>query len=82
VSIRVDDADVFCRENGCMRIYLTAKSPLTGCYVLTRTSEESNYQVYEDLKYFNYFEEEFSDTLLYIDYIIESGIKYKYAFQY
>lgn len=82
VSIRVDDADVFCRENGCMRIYLTAKSSLTGCYVLTRTSEESNYQVYEDLKYFNYFEEEFSDTLLYIDYIIESGIKYKYAFQY
>lgn len=82
VSIRVDDADVFCRENGCMRIYLTAKSPLTGCYVLIRTSEESNYQVYEDLKYFNYFEEEFSDTLLYIDYIIESGIKYKYAFQY
>ena len=82
VSIRVDDADVFCRENGCMRIYLTAKSPLTGCYVLTRTSEESNYQVYEALKYFNYFEEEFSDTLLYIDYIIESGIKYKYAFQY
>lgn len=82
VSIRVDDTDVFCRENGCMRIYLTAKSPLTGCYVLTRTSEESNYQVYEDLKYFNYFEEEFSDTLLYIDYIIESGIKYKYAFQY
>lgn len=82
VSIRVDDADVFCRENGCMRIYLTAKNPLTGYYVLTRTSEESNYQVYEDLKYFNYFEEEFSDTLLYIDYIIESGIKYKYAFQY
>ena len=82
VSIRVDDADVFCRENGCMRIYLTAKSPLTGCYVLTRTSEESNYQVYEDLKYFNYFEEEFSDTLLYIDYIIESVIIYKYAFQY
>lgn len=82
VSIRVDDADVFCRENGCMRIYFTAKNPLTGCYVLTRTSEESNYQVYEDLKYFNYFEEEFSDTLLYIDYIIESGIKYKYAFQY
>ena len=82
VSIRVDDADVFCRENGCIRIYLTAKNPLTGCYVLTRTSEESNYQVYEDLKYFNYFEEEFSDTLLYIDYIIESGIKYKYAFQY
>lgn len=82
VSIRVDDTDAFCRENGCMRIYLTAKNPLTGCYVLTRTSEESNYQVYEDLKYFNYFEEGFSDTLLYIDYIIESGIKYKYAFQY
>jgi hypothetical protein len=80
VTMRVNDTDVYCRENGCIRVYLTAKNPLTGCYVLTRASEESNYQVYEDLKYFNYFEETLNDSLIYTDFIIESGIKYKYAF--
>nr|DAG20659.1 MAG TPA: hypothetical protein [Caudoviricetes sp.] len=41
--MRVDDSSVYCKENGCLRVYLTADSPLTGCYVLTRTSEETNY---------------------------------------
>lgn len=82
VTMRVNNTDVYCRENGCIRVYLTAKNPLTGCYVLTRASEESNYQVYEDLKYFNYFEETLNDNLIYTDFIIESGVKYKYAFQY
>jgi len=80
--MQVDDSSSYCTENGCIRVYLTAKNSLTGCYVLTRTSEASNYQVYEDLRYFNYFEEEFNNTLLYTDFTIESGIKYKYAFQY
>ena len=80
--MRVNDTDVYCRENGCIRVYLTAENPLTGCYVLTRASEESNYQVYEDLKYFNYFEETLNDILIYTDFIIHSGIKYKNAFQY
>lgn len=82
VTMKVDDEDVYCRENGCIKISLTSKAPLTGCYVLTRTSEESNFQIYEDLKYFNYFEEAFNNTLLLTDFTIESGIKYKYAFQY
>lgn len=81
-SMRVDDSSAYCKENGCLRVYLTADSPLTGCYVLTRTSEETNYQVYEELKYFNYFDTVLDDELIYSDFIIESGIKYKYAFQY
>lgn len=82
VTMQVDDSSGYCTENGCIRVYLTVKSSLTGCYVLTRTSEASNYQVYEDLHYFNYFEEKFNNSLLYTDFTIESGIKYKYAFQY
>lgn len=82
VTMQVDNSSSYCTENGCIRVYLTAKNSLTGCYVLTRTSEVSNYQVYEDLRYFNYFEEEFNNTLLYTDFTIESGIKYRYAFQY
>lgn len=82
VTMQIDDSSSYCTENGCIRIYLSTKNSLTGCYVLTRTSEASNYQVYEDLHYFNYFDEKFNKTLLYTDFTIESGIKYKYAFQY
>ena len=75
----------FCRENGCLKIVLDMEDgalPLTGCFVLTRTSEKSNYGFYEEIKYFNLFEASFKQTVLFIDYTVESGIKYKYGFQY
>lgn len=76
--------DLFCRENGCLKVALKTaeEESLTGCYVLTRTSELSNYGVYEDLKYFNFYEETFDNEILFTDYTIESGIRYKYGFQY
>ena len=80
-ALRVDDTDPFCRENGCMRLYLTTEEPLAGTYLLTRSDEKSNYQVWEDLQYFIYFNDSFDDTFIYNDFTIESGIKYKYAFQ-
>lgn len=80
-KIRVDDQDIFCRENGCMRIYLTTENPLGGSYVLTRSDERSNYQVWEDLQFFMYINKSFDNTHIYDDFTIESGIKYKYAFQ-
>jgi hypothetical protein len=43
VSIRVEDNDVYCRENGCIKIFCTAKNGLSGSYVITRSSEKSNY---------------------------------------
>jgi hypothetical protein len=43
VSIRVEDNDVYCRENGCIKIFCTAKNRLSGSYVITRSSEKSNY---------------------------------------
>lgn len=81
------NTDVYCRENGCIKVCLapdtSAPMTLTGCYVLTRTSEESNYGVYEDVKYFNLFESSYTeDSPLYIDYTVESGVRYKYGFQY
>lgn len=82
VSIRIDNDSLYSKENGCMRIYLTSETPLTGTYVLTRTSERSNYLIYEEIKYFTYFEQSFKNELLFTDFTIESGIKYKYAFQY
>lgn len=78
------EEDAFCRENGCLKITLnhTKEDSLTGCYVLTRTSEASNYGVYEELKYFNLFEASYSQDILFIDYTVESGVRYKYGFQY
>lgn len=81
-TLTADDESLYSKENGCIRLYLSSKERLSGCYVLTRTSEMSNYQVYEDLRYFNYFNEAFNNTLLYTDFTIESGIRYKYAFHY
>ena len=79
-TLTANDESLYSKENGCIRLYLSSEERLSGCYVLTRTSEMSNYQVYEDLRYFNYFNEAFNNTLLYTDFTIESGIRYKYAF--
>lgn len=77
--------DVYCKENGCLKIALNHTKPnesLTGCYVLTRTSEKSDYKIYEVIKYFHLFENVFSNETLFLDYTVESGIRYKYGFQY
>lgn len=80
IILSIDDKDIYCQENGCIRIYLTAPV-LSGNYLLTRTSEKTNYTIWEELSYFLYSAEEFNNTLIYTDFTIESGIKYKYAFQ-
>ena len=56
---------------------------LSGNYVLSRTSEKSNYQIWEDIKFFNWQAETFKGEkqIIFKDYTIESGIKYKYGFQ-
>lgn len=69
-------------ENGSIEVHLTTDLPLTGCYVLSRASENTNFGVYENIKYFNFFEQSATDLLIFTDYAVESGIKYKYAIQY
>ena len=81
VSIRVEDSDIYCKENGCIKIFCTAKDGLSGSYVITRSSEKDNYQIWEDLKYLKFSNQVLNDSLIYTDFIIESGIRYKYAIQ-
>lgn len=80
-SIRVDSQDSYCNENGCINIYLTSKEESSGSYLITRSSEKSNYQVWEDLKYITWSNRVFDNTLIYQDFTVESGVNYKYAFQ-
>lgn len=81
VDLRIDDNNEFCRENGCLRVYLNAEVALSGAFVLTRSSEHSNYELWEDLQYFIFSKKELKDELIYEDFTVESGIKYKYAIQ-
>nr|DAE09697.1 MAG TPA: hypothetical protein [Myoviridae sp. ctjhW4] len=55
----------------------------TGSYVISRTDEKSNFSIWEDIKYFSWIDKTFREAkidLFYTDYLIESGIQYKYAF--
>lgn len=80
-------------ENGCIKLYGTVndatigiedKVVFTGSYVISRTDEKSNFSIWEDIKYFSWIDKTFREAkidLFYTDYLIESGIQYKYAFQ-
>lgn len=68
-------------ENGVLNIFLTTEHPISGNYVITRSSEKSNYSVWEDLKFISFTNEILNHSLIFQDFTIESGIKYKYAFQ-
>lgn len=81
VYLRVNSQEEYCLENGCINIYLSSDTPLSGAYVLTRSCESTNFGVWEDLHYFIFSVRAFDDTLIYRDFTIESGVKYRYAFQ-
>lgn len=76
----VDDIE-YCKENGCIQLYLTTTAPLSGDYVIARSDETSNFQVYEDLTYLVYSQQSFNEGLVYTDFTIESGVKYRYTLQ-
>lgn len=81
ITIEVICDEEFERENGCISIYATGTQELTGNYVITRSSEDSNYTIWEDLVYLPLVQQELNETLLYRDFTIESGVRYRYAFQ-
>ena len=81
ITIEVVDNEEFERENGCISIYLTGQQELTGNYVITRSSEDTDYTVWEDLVYLPLAQQELNRALLYRDFTIESGVRYRYAFQ-
>lgn len=72
------------QENGRVLLMLeaTAGQLVTGNFVITRSSEASGFQLWEDIRYLNYFTEDFTPAkVCFIDYTIESGITYRYAIQ-
>lgn len=82
VILRVNSTDAYCKENGCIRLYLnTFDLNLSGSYVITRSSEKTNYTIWEDLQYLTYLDQAFNNEIIYTDFTVESGVKYKYAFQ-
>lgn len=68
-------------ENGRVLVGLTTNTDLNGTYVLSRASEATNYEVWEDIRYFTWGQTAFNGEVIYQDYTLESGVQYKYAFQ-
>lgn len=81
VSITIDDNAPYCSNNGCINLYCSTTNALSGSYIITRSSEESNYTIWEDLQYVTFVNKILNKELIYQDFTVESGIQYKYAFQ-
>lgn len=81
VHLIIDSEDRYCKDNGCINIKLTIDTSFSGCLVLTRASERDNYAFYDDLKYFTFSQAQFEEQLIYRDFTVESGVKYKYVIQ-
>lgn len=55
---------------------------LSGLFVITRTSEKSNFKIWEDIQYLNWTSKKiFNKEIIFTDYTIESGVQYKYGIQ-
>ena len=78
--LNVDDSSITCRENAIINIYLTSQQ-LIGNYILVRSDEDTNYEIWEDIKKLTYAAEAVDHELIYTDYYIDSGKHYKYALQ-
>ena len=52
-----------------------------GNYIISRLDEQNIYQKREELKYLNISENIIDSKEIFIDYTIESGVKYKYSIQ-
>ena len=82
IMITADNSSVKSLENGCIQIFLTSTEYVTGHYVLTRTSERSNYQIWEDVCYLHYSNELLQgNEPVYVDYLVEDNVKYQYGIQ-
>lgn len=81
ITLLTESNNVFCKENACIQILLNSETKLSGNYVLTRTSEKSNFTLWEDLRYFLFDNEDFHNKVIFNDFAIENGVEYQYAFQ-
>lgn len=87
------DIESINREKGCIGLKLqryiatkisdketTIKTMQIGNYVLMRSDEDSNFELWEDLQfYYNDGENILTEDVYFQDYTVESGKKYKYS---
>lgn len=85
INLIVNSKDPYCSENGCIQISMNVDNVervLSGCFVITRSDERTDFTIWEDLYYINLINQRFlQEQLIYTDYTIESGITYRYAIQ-
>lgn len=87
-KLRIDGTGIFERENGCISLYLKTGDVLIGSFIIRRTDEHSNFKIWEDIQFISIDNKSYGNPadedswgLLWRDYTVESGIKYKYSFQ-
>lgn len=81
LAVTVDSTSIACIENAMIQVRLTSTEKLNGNYVIVRSDEDTNYQVWDDVAYFTYVGKQLTDELVFTDYYIECGKRYKYAVQ-
>lgn len=70
------------KESGYIELFMTSTESQTGIFVISRASEKDDYLVWEDIRFLNYSKAtSFDKTLIYKDFLVENGVKYKYAIQ-
>lgn len=80
LTMTVDSSSPACIENAMICVYLTGTS-IIGNYAIVRSDEDTDYQVWNDVCYLSYAQEQLNNTLVYRDYAIECGKRYKYGIQ-
>ncbi len=81
LEISVDSTSIPCIENAMIQVRLTSTEELNGNYVIVRSDEDTNYQIWDDVAYLTYVGKQLADELVFTDYYIECGKRYKYAVQ-
>ena len=77
----LEHTPLYCQENACINLYLSADELLSGNFVILRSSEETNFTIWEDIKYLFFADDELINQLVFQDFTIESGVKYRYGIQ-
>lgn len=81
LAINVDSTSIACIENAMIQVRLTSTEELNGNYVIVRSDEDTNYQIWDDVAYLTYVGKQVTNELVFTDYYIECGKRYKYAVQ-
>ena len=81
LAVTVDSTSAACIENAMIQVRLTSTEEINGNYVIVRSDEDTNYQVWDDIVYLTYIGKQLTNELVFTDYYIECGKRYKYAVQ-